>query len=183
MVTTTTRPQVRDHRHESHDAPGGVVVRDHRTGSGSTIVRPPPVVVHHHHHHHDYEVAPPRGRPVAQDPGRAANAEFDNIFSRGDLSLEDKIMMLLFSVMAKMDKEISDKGKKVSKAKSDAPGSTSGTPQAGGDSAANGTSALDVQTQELQQLVTRRNQMFAMLTAIVSKFDESTEKVLRALGQ
>lgn len=179
--STAARPQVQDHR--SH-------VQDHR-GTPPVVVRdtPPPAAV------------PPRRPAVAYEPHSSvvrdhrpdfratARSDFDNIFSRNDLSLEDKIMLLLFKVMGKMDEELTEKTKNLSEAKSSTTqngnrgGGVDGSTSTNGNSAANGKDSLDSQTLELQQLVNRRNNLFSTISAIVHKFDESAGKVINKLSQ
>ena len=165
--TQTQRPIVRDHRSPNMGTPP--IVRDHRTQ--------PPVIREVHIHVH----TSPGYRPApSADRGEAVRGEFDTIMNDRNLSLEDKIMTLLFKVMKSMDQELLDKANKISKSRDNAPGANGSK---NGGSAANGTDAADNQLQELQQLQNRRNQMFGMLTAIVAKFDESASKVTQRMAQ
>lgn len=157
----TSRPRVQDHRDE-----GRPIVRDHRTPpvvSRPPVERPPVA----------YE---PRSSVTVRDhrheAATAARAEFDGIWSNSGMSLEDKVMMLLFKVMQSMDKQILDKADNIKKLQANQGGSSAGP-----------NKAIDEQTLQLQQLQNSRNNVFSMLAAIVHKFDESTGKVLQKLGQ
>lgn len=173
-MVSSTRPHHQDHRPQTSNPP---IVRDHRPPAA--VVAPP--VVRHHGEVHIHVHTSPGYRPAPSfDRGAAVRNEFDAIMSDRNLSLEDKIMTLLFKVMKSMDQELLDKANKINKSRKDTPGANGSK---NGGSGANGTEAADTQLQELQQLQFRRNTMFGMLTAIVAKFDESASKVTQRMAQ
>jgi hypothetical protein len=182
-MVTNARPRIQDHRPQTERP----IVRDQRSPEMGTppIVRDnrtqPPIVRDHRGDVHIHVHTSPGYRPAPSiDRGAAARSEFDAIMGDRNLSLEDKIMTLLFKVMKSMDQELLDKANKINQSRKDAPGAN-GSKNSG--SGANGTEAADTQLQELQQLQFRRNTMFGMLTAIVAKFDESASKVTQRMGQ
>ena len=88
------------------------------------------------------------------------------------LTVEDKVTLLIMMIMKKMDKEIEEQANYVNSLQN-----KQGNKSGGGDT------SIDVESQKMARLVTKRGQMFDLLRQIIDKYNETAKGVIQAMGR
>ncbi|MBI2378524.1 MAG: hypothetical protein HYV07_31285 [Deltaproteobacteria bacterium] len=140
-------------------------------------------------------------------------AQVDSVLNDPSLTIEDKVTLMLMLVMKKQDNDIerqaqyinsiqqqqSNRGGKGSTTagmlggvagtalggpnSAEKGGAISGMVGGTGNPATNNAPSIDVETLKLQRMVTKRQQMFDMLKAIIDKYNETAKGVIQSLGR
>jgi len=134
------------------------------------------------------------------------------ILSDPSLTVEDAIMLMLMNIMKKMDKDIKNQGEKINKMQNQqnsgkqgksgvlgkagkAAGTALGGPVGGkigggiggklGNAAngQNGQGSVDVETQKLQRMVSKRSNMFNMLQKIMEGYNQTAKGTIQSMNR
>jgi hypothetical protein len=123
--------------------------------------------------------APEGTRGHGNDP---LQNQIEDVLSDPSLTVEDKVTLFLMLVMKKMDKDIEAQADYIeqlqqqqNKAAADARLQGKAPPES--------NASIDVESQKLARLVTKRNQMFDILRSIIDKYNETAKNIIQSLGR
>lgn len=150
--------EVRDHRRDR--------VRDHRTEAPPRHAAPSRT-------RRTDENAYDRARADVDADNRTLNRTIDNVLGDPGLSFEDRLQFILLAIVQHMDKKIDRQAKKVADLQ---------TQQDKNPNATEGKS-IDLEVQELDRLMKKRDQLFKMFESIINKLTSSTDQVLQKMQQ
>jgi hypothetical protein len=121
--------------------------------------------------------------------GRVRN-DLGFVMNDPNLSVEDKVTLMLMQIMKKMDKEIEMQGLKIQAIQMQqgitkaASGAASMIPMFGGAGQVVGglaeaaSPSIDVETMKLKRLIDKRSQMFDMLRQIIDKYNQTAKNII-----
>ncbi|MBI4820299.1 MAG: hypothetical protein HY791_28800 [Deltaproteobacteria bacterium] len=122
---------------------------------------------------------------------RAHQGQVDSVLNDPSLTVEDKVMLMLMLVMKKMDKDIENQSQYINQVQQQQ--GNKGQGQQGGfgkvaggfgqTPGQEGAPSIDLETQKLQRMVTKRSQMFDTLKAIMDKYNETAKGVIQSMGR
>jgi hypothetical protein len=122
--------------------------------------------------------AKPTSSPSSSSQSSASkkvSAEIDAILADPNISIEDKISMILLKIMELMDQKIDAKLKEIRDVQA--------TPSEEGNAEGSSQKSMDTLNFELQRLATKRSQLFDTMSAIVNKYDQTAQRIIQNLGQ
>ncbi|MBI4816843.1 MAG: hypothetical protein HY791_11325 [Deltaproteobacteria bacterium] len=140
---------------------------------------------------------------------RAHQMQVSSVLNDPSLTVEDKVTLMLMLITKKMDRDIENQtqyinsiqqqqGNRQGKGKGlglvgGVAGAALGGPAGAkvgssvggkiGNGGNNSAPSIDVETLKLQRMVTKRQQMFDMLKAIIDKYNETAKGVIQSLGR
>ncbi|MBI4821242.1 MAG: hypothetical protein HY791_33590 [Deltaproteobacteria bacterium] len=139
------------------------------------------------------------GKPNQPAGEEGSPDEIAKLMNDPSLTVEDKVTLMLMQICKKMDKDIEKQSQYINKIqqqqgqkgggagniKGGGGGGGGGAGGAGGAGGGGGDSApsIDVETLKLQRMVTKRQQMFDMLKAIIDKYNETAKGVIQSMGR
>ncbi|MBI2376413.1 MAG: hypothetical protein HYV07_20630 [Deltaproteobacteria bacterium] len=128
--------------------------------------------------------------PMAE---QAHQQQVGSVLNDPSLTVEDKVTLMLMLITKKMDQDIERQTQYINSIQQQqgnrqgggGKGGGKGGKGGGGAGGAGGNSApsIDVETLKLQRMVTKRQQMFDMLKAIIDKYNETAKGVIQSLGR
>jgi hypothetical protein len=108
--------------------------------------------------------------------------QIEDVLSDPSLTVEDKVTLFLMLVMEKMDKDIEAQADYIqqleqqqNKAVADAKAQGRPPPE--------NNSSIDVESQKLARMVTKRTQLFDILRSIIDKYNETAKNIIQSLGR
>ncbi|MBI2372392.1 MAG: hypothetical protein HYV07_00200 [Deltaproteobacteria bacterium] len=128
---------------------------------------------------------------------RAHQSEVDGVLNDPSLTVEDRVMLMLMLVMKKADRDIQKQSDYINqvqqqqgaKANGGAGGGgvLSSLPVVGGlfggGGGQEGAPSIDLESQKLSRMVTKRSQMFDTLKSIMDKYNETAKGVIQSMGR
>ncbi|MBI2376422.1 MAG: hypothetical protein HYV07_20675 [Deltaproteobacteria bacterium] len=133
------------------------------------------------------------GKPNVPGGEEGSPDEIAKLMNDPSLTVEDKVTLMLMQICKKMDKDIEKQSQYINKIqqqqgqKGGGSGNIKGGGGEGGAGGAGGKGdsapSIDVETLKLQRMVTKRQQMFDMLKAIIDKYNETAKGVIQSMGR
>ncbi|MBI4821234.1 MAG: hypothetical protein HY791_33550 [Deltaproteobacteria bacterium] len=122
----------------------------------------------------------------------AHQQQVSSVLNDPSLTVEDKVTLMLMLITKKMDQDIERQTQYINSIQQQQGnrqggggkgGGKGGKGGGGGQAGGNSAPSIDVETLKLQRMVTKRQQMFDMLKAIIDKYNETAKGVIQSLGR
>jgi hypothetical protein len=138
---------------------------------------------------------------------RAHQMQVSSVLNDPSLTVEDKVTLMLMLITKKMDRDIENQTQYINSIQQQQGNRQGGGGKGGGggkkggvggpagakvgssvggkigNGGNNSAPSIDVETLKLQRMVTKRQQMFDMLKAIIDKYNETAKGVIQSLGR